>query len=78
MKKKKIKIKEKTREEKICHHPRIDFMLTESAMKKIKGGRLEWCPDCGSIRHTDIDGKIGWAQPKLYRNQFRDKEDQIP
>jgi len=50
-----------------CKHSKLIPLLTPQARGKINGGNLAWCKSCGSVRHIDLDGRIGWAIPTYKR-----------
>ena len=50
-----------------CQHSDLYPLTTEEAIKKLNGGGNIWyCPDCGRLKHIDLDGVERWTSlPRL-------------
>ena len=51
-----------------CASDELIRIYKPSHEKKIEC-RVYWCRNCGSVRHEDLDGVIGWATSSQFRKQ---------
>lgn len=54
-----------------CRHSKLVSLLTKESIKMINGGNLAWCRTCGSVRHIDLDGRVGWVLPSYKKKRTK-------